>query len=59
MQKYFTYNHAYRYIDVLDKLFHSYNRTYHSSIKRAPLRVTPKNESDLWFKLYGDMQNAN
>ena len=58
MWKYFTHNHTYRYIDVLDQLLHSYNHTYHSSIKRAPVEVTPENESDVWFTLYGDMENV-
>lgn len=58
MWKYFTHNHTYRYLDVLDQLLHSYNHTYHSSIKRAPVEVTAENESDVWDTLYGDMQNA-
>ena len=58
MWKYFTHNHTYHYIDVLDKLLQSYNRTYHSSIKRAPEDVTPENQSDVWFTLYGDMENV-
>ena len=57
MWKYFTSQHTYRYIDVLDQLLYSYNHTYHSSIKRAPVEVNARNESDVWFTLYGDSQN--
>ena len=57
MWKYFTNHHIYRYIDVLDQLLYSYNHTYHSSIKRAPFEVNAGNESDVWFTLYGNLQN--
>ena len=57
MWKYFTHNHTYNYIDVLDQLLHSYNHTYHSSIKRAPADVTSENQRDVWFTLYGKMAN--
>lgn len=58
MWKYFTNNRTYRYLDVLDKLLQSYNRTYHSSIKRPPADVNSDNEQDVWFTLYGNMENA-
>ena len=58
MWKYFTHNHTYSYIDVLDQLLHSYNHTYHSSIKRAPADVTSENQNDVWFTLYGKMVNT-
>lgn len=58
MWKYFTHHHTYRYIDVLDSLLHSYNHAYHSSIKRAPVGVTKDNESEVWFTLYGDLENV-
>ena len=57
MWKYFTHYHTYCYIDVLDQLMQSYNHTYHSSIKRAPVEVTAENESDVWFTLYGRIDN--
>lgn len=57
MWKYFTHNHTYRYTDVLNQLVHSYNNTYHTSIKRTPAEVSPENESDVWLTLYGDLQN--
>lgn len=57
MWKYFTQNHTYRYIDVLDQLLKSYNHTFHSSIKRAPVDVNSENEQDVWFALYEKMEN--
>lgn len=59
MWKYFTSKNTYKYIDVLSELVKSYNHTYHSSIKRAPVEVNDGNESEVWFTLYGDHQPAN
>ncbi|GFW84095.1 uncharacterized protein TNCV_4877591 [Trichonephila clavipes] len=56
MWKYFTHNHTYEYVHILNDLLHSYNHTYHSSIKRTPTEVTQDNENDVWFTLYGDME---
>ncbi|KMQ82331.1 hypothetical protein RF55_23325 [Lasius niger] len=58
MWKYFTNHRTYQYVDVLDKLLHSYNHTYHSSIKRAPAEVTVQNERDVWLTLYGKMEDV-
>ena len=57
MWKYFTAQNTFRYIDVLDKLVSSYNNTYHSSIKCMPSEVTLQNEREVWFTLYGDLEN--
>ena len=56
--KYFFQNHTYCYLNVLDQLLESYNKTYHSSIKRAPIEVPPENERDVWSILYGNMKNV-
>lgn len=58
MWKYFTRNHTYHYLNVLDQFLQSYNHTYHSSIKRAPVEVTSENERDVWLALYGNMKNT-
>lgn len=58
MWKYFTNNNTYNYLNVLDKLMESYNKTYHSSIKKAPSEVNSNNESEVWFNLYGNMENV-
>lgn len=57
MWKYFTHNNTYNYIDVLDEFLRSYNHTYHSSIKIAPADVNTNNDQDVWFTLYGNMEN--
>jgi len=36
MLRYFTYKNSLRYMDVLPKLFTSYNATYHRSIGMSP-----------------------
>ncbi|GBM37183.1 hypothetical protein AVEN_14956-1 [Araneus ventricosus] len=56
--KYLKFKNTHKYIDVLDQLVYSYNHTYHSSIKRAPVEVNSENEQDVWFTLYGNMENA-
>ncbi|GBO09823.1 Putative uncharacterized transposon-derived protein F54H12.3 [Araneus ventricosus] len=58
MFKYFTFKNTHNYIDVLDQLVYSYNHTYHSSIKRAPVEVNSENEQDVWLTLYGNMENV-
>jgi len=44
MYRYFTYANTRRYVDLLDDLLHSYNNTYHRSIRMAPVEVCPHNE---------------
>ena len=47
MYRYFTYKGTRRYVDVLADLVHSYNHTFHTSIKMAPVKVTVQNESEV------------
>ena len=47
MYRYFTFKNTLRYIDVLDDLLHSYNNTFHSTIKMAPSEVTKANEAEI------------
>ncbi|GBN71527.1 Putative uncharacterized transposon-derived protein F54H12.3 [Araneus ventricosus] len=58
MFTYFTFKNTHNYIDVLDQLVYSYNHTYHSIIKRAPVEVNSENERDVWLTLYGNMENV-
>lgn len=53
MFRYFTHNNTRRYVDVLDDLVESYNRTRHSTIKMAPNAVSAKNEKQVYKTLYG------
>lgn len=42
--KYLTEFNTNRFIDVLPKLVEAYNKRWHSTIKRAPISVTPKTQ---------------
>ena len=48
----------YHYLNVLDQLLQTYDETYHLSIKRAPIEVSPENERDVWLALYENMENV-
>ena len=52
MYRYFTYANTRRYVDVLHDLLHSYNNTYHRSIRMAPSNVTYENEALVRARLY-------
>ena len=52
--KYFTAKDTKRYIDVLPALVQSYNRSYHRSIKRAPVDVNYDNQEEVWKTLYNE-----
>ena len=52
MWKYFTEMNTKRYIDVIDKLIHSYNHTWHRSIQMEPASVTVHNSGKVWETLY-------
>ena len=47
MWKYFTFKGTHRYVDVLNDLLHSYNNTFHRTIKMSPSEVNRNNESDI------------
>lgn len=53
MWRFFTYNRTYRYIDDLDKLVSSYNRTNHRSLNTYPANVGYHNEEIIRERLYG------
>jgi hypothetical protein len=53
LYKYMTYKDTKRYIDVLPDMVHSYNNTYHRSIKMTPTEASkPENEKRAWQNLY-------
>ena len=41
-----------RYIDILQKIVDSYNKTWHSRIRSEPVNVTKRNEKQLWWQMY-------
>ena len=54
LYRYFTRKNTSRFIEVLPSLVRSYNRSYHRSIKRAPVSVTADKQEEVWQTLYGD-----
>ena len=47
---------THRYIDVLQELVSSYNKSRHRSIGMAPIDVNSGNSDNVWHKLYGKEQ---
>ena len=56
MWRYFTAKKTMRYIDVLQDLVDSYNKSKHRSIQKKPINVTQKNEREVWHTLYGERE---
>jgi len=60
--RYMTYTKSKRYIDVLPDIVESYNKTYHHSIKMAPVDVNESNQTivydNLYKKYFEDMINT-
>ena len=54
MWRYFTAKKTMRYIDVLQDLVDSYNKSKHRSIQKKPINVTQKNEREVWHTQYGE-----
>ena len=50
--KYFTKNHTYNWITVLDDMTDSINATVHSSTGMAPKDITVENEQEIYERLY-------
>lgn len=46
-----------KYIDKLQDLVHSYNNSYHRSIKMNPAQVNRHNEDEVRQNLYGDLRD--
>lgn len=53
MFRYLTSKNAKRYIDVLQQLVDSYNKSFHRSIGMAPNDVRKEHERHIWYRLYG------
>ena len=45
-------NNSARYIDILQKIVDSYNKTWHSGIRSEPVNITKRNEKQLWWQMY-------
>ena len=60
MWKQFTVQGNTVYLDILPKILEQYNNTKHSSIKMTPVEASQKkNESVVYFNLYGDMKQLS
>ena len=56
MYRYFTAQNTHHYLDVLPKLLHAYNHSYHRTIGMRPADVTPEHVSAIWKRTYKDVQ---
>ena len=60
MWKQFTVHGNTVYLDTLPKILKQHNNTKHSSIKMTPVEASKKkNESTVYFNLYGDMEQLS
>ena len=57
--KYMVEKNSPRYIEVLPKIVHSYNRTWHSGICSEPINVNKTNEKQLWWQMYCPKEPLN
>jgi hypothetical protein len=54
MWRYFTFKGKFVYHDVLDKIIHSYNNSYHRTIKMKPVEVRKSNEEEIYERVFTD-----
>ena len=60
MWKQFTVQGNTQYLGILPKILEQYNNTKHSFIKMTPVEASKKkNESAMYFNLYGDMEQLS
>jgi len=57
MERYFEKTGRHKYIDILQKLVTSYNKTKHSSTKFRPVDISHENEQQVWSNLYAKYLN--
>ncbi len=50
--RYMNHMNTDRYKDIVPAIVHSYNHTYHTSIKMTPAEVNRESERALWWKQY-------
>jgi len=51
LNKYLTFKNTYRYIDVLNKFFKTYNDTVHSTTGIVPSNVTDSDILSIWKRM--------
>ena len=52
--QYMTHRQTHRWVDILQQVTHSYNNSYHRSIKMIPSEVKTSDEPQIWKNLYDD-----
>ena len=52
IRRYMAQKQTQKYIDILQPLVDTYNRTWHSGIKSEPINVNKTNEKRLWWQMY-------
>ena len=52
LYRYLVEKNSARYIEILQKMVNSYNRTWHSGSRSEPINVTKRNEKQLWWQMY-------
>ena len=57
LERYFTQTGKHRWIDVLQQFTDNYNRTYHRTIKMAPVDVTSDKVKQLLLNVYPKSKN--
>ena len=57
LYRYITVKNTLTFLPVLQDLVLGYNRSYHSSIKMAPSKVTASNQEEVWNNLYSKRLN--
>lgn len=55
LYRYFTYSQGYRYLDTIQDIVYSYNRSIHRSIGMAPDNVNDTNEQLVKGRIYGSL----
>ena len=58
LYRYFTVKNTLTFLPVLQDVVLGYNRSYHSSIKMAPDKVSASNQVEVWNNLYAKRLNA-
>ena len=58
MYRYFTVKNKLTFLPVLKALVMGYNRSYHGRIKTAPVKVTTRNEKQVWKSWYAQRLKA-
>ena len=52
LARYMSFKQTHRWVDILDDMMHSYNHSYHRSIKMTPADVTAEDVNRLWKLQY-------